>query len=253
MHSEPFAVEQPAGHETIWRYMSLSKFIALLKTQSLYMCPLTDLDDAFEGSSPNTFSFQAIVKETIVEGQLDQSAVADMLRLGNLSIHRVRGRTFVNCWHMSDFESEAMWRIYSSSNETVCIKTTCGKILRQLPAGFELGKVRYIDYDAIKRPIGPFKYDPTFLKRQSFEHEKEVRVVKRDLTSAEANAKVLDEIITPNKNGFLLPVALPDLIDGVYINPLSADWFAELVEDVTRKYGYTLPVSKSELAQKPVF
>lgn len=96
-------------------------------------------------------------------------------------------------------------------------------------------------------------YDPVFLKRKSFEHEKEVRIVQIDILSQQARESMLEEMVTPNKIGRNLPVELEELVDSVFINPLSPDWFADIVEDVTQRYGYRFQVSKSYLLQNPVF
>ncbi len=146
-----------------------------------------------------------------------------------------------------------MWKLYSSSNEAVCIKTSCGKIAAQLPEGAKFGKVRYIDFEAIKRPAGQISYDPAFLKRHSFEHEKEVRIVLLDIASPDAQQKKLEELIVPNSIGKTIPIRLEGLVEGVAIHPLSRDWFADIVEDVTRKYGFNFQISKSRLAEKPVY
>lgn len=47
----------------IWRYMDLSKFIALIQSQSLYFPIITNLGDPFEGSVPS--------KELMIQYVLD--------------------------------------------------------------------------------------------------------------------------------------------------------------------------------------
>lgn len=247
------SVESPDDHDTVWRYMDLGKYVSLLKSRSLYLCPLTALEDPFEGSSPPALSFQSIFKMGAEVSGIAESEVATIIEHSTRHRHWVRGHTFVNCWHMSEYESEAMWKLYSASNESICIRTRFGKIRAQLPDGMKFGKVRYVDFDSFSFPSSPFSYDPVFLKRRSFEHEKEVRIVQNDILNPDALKAMLQEMIQPNKMGKSIPINLHELIEGVSINPISPDWFVDVVQDVTQKYGFNFDVSKSQLALTPTF
>jgi hypothetical protein len=37
---------------------------------------------------------------------------------------RIFKSTLVNCWHQNEFESEAMWRLYSENHKGIAIQTT---------------------------------------------------------------------------------------------------------------------------------
>jgi hypothetical protein len=43
------------------------------------------------------------------------------------------------------------------------------------------------------------------------------------------------------------------LIDRVYVSPTSAGWFHELTKAMLRKYGLDKAVTKSDLAEDPVW
>jgi hypothetical protein len=34
----------------------------------------------------------------------------------------------VTCWHMNECESAAMWKLYSTAKESVCVQTTYGRL-----------------------------------------------------------------------------------------------------------------------------
>ena len=38
----------------------------------------------------------------------------------------------INCWHMNDFESEAMWKLYLKSNEGIAIQSTYQRLIDSL-------------------------------------------------------------------------------------------------------------------------
>jgi hypothetical protein len=35
---------------------------------------------------------------------------------------------FVNCWHMNEHESAAMWRLYSQADEAICVQSTFARL-----------------------------------------------------------------------------------------------------------------------------
>ena len=43
--------------------------------------------------------------------------------------------TLINCWHEHDVESEAMWRLYSSSGDGVAVRTILTARTHQLVNG----------------------------------------------------------------------------------------------------------------------
>lgn len=76
-------------------------------------------------------------------------------------------------------------------------------------------------------------------KIKSFEHEKEVRAIikKHGL----------------NKNGIYIPVDIDKLIDGIYVSPYASEWFVDVVKSVVNKYNINIPVSYSQMVEKPFY
>jgi len=87
----------------------------------------------------------------------------------------------VSCWHMNEFESAAMWRLYAGGNNAIALQTRFDRLASVLPDEFGMGRVRYIDYLTDRIPEGNV-FNPIMYKRKSFEHEEEVRAVKMDDT-----------------------------------------------------------------------
>lgn len=128
------------------------------------------------------------------------------------------------CWTYLP-ESDAMWRIYSPSKDTIRIKTTVEKLYNSLyqsdrnMADTYVGLVRYENQADIDRyvqalsPIDPANFlkeviKGAFVKRKEFEHEKEVRIVRMlDSQQAQTSGSTLQ---------FAIPV---DFIDEFCIDP----------------------------------
>ena len=54
-------------------------------------------------------------------------------------------RTFINCWHENDFESEAMWKLYTKNmSEGIAIQTTYHRLYKALKKNpsISIGRVK---------------------------------------------------------------------------------------------------------------
>lgn len=99
-------------------------------------------------------------------------------------------------------------------------------------------------------PIGQVSnaLSPAFLKRKSFEHEREVRVLQWYLPFTEdkvdwAKAHESSE----------LPVDLTVLIESVYISPTSPVWLVDAVRELLSRFGLPdVPVRRSELYDRTI-
>jgi hypothetical protein len=153
---------------------------------------------------------------------------------------------FVSCWYLSDYESDAMWRLYGGSNNCVAIRSTYARLRACLPDHIFLGKVRYIDYESEDFPSLNM-FENVVHKRRAFEHEREVRAI--------AWAMVGEQHIVANSDelGYFPSLNVEGLIQGVYVHPLADDWFLKSVTQTIRAAGHNLPVQRSEMAALPVF
>lgn len=93
----------------------------------------------------------------------------------NLNIHRQR--FLVNCWHINNFQSAAMWDLYSNRNFGLSIQSTVGRLKKSFTDStrdVDIGEIEYIDYEndtvelkpnLVLWPLNSFLY-----KRLSFIH-----------------------------------------------------------------------------------
>ncbi|GAI79633.1 unnamed protein product, partial [marine sediment metagenome] len=158
--------------------------------------------------------------------------------------------TYVNCWHISQHQSAAMWKIYLQSNEGIAIRSTCGKLKESLKKDtsheLHIGKVKYISY--VKDVIPEGSLFPYFHKRMSFDYEKELRAVIQAFSyDKDAN---INWSKSPYRAGLNVPVDLDILIDHIILTPSCSSWLKEVVKSVLSKYNLKKPVRKSLLYVK---
>jgi hypothetical protein len=233
----------PDREAKLWRYTDLAKYVSLLETQSLYFSRADLVGDPFEGS----------VSQATIERRRKafRSAPAEQKGDHSEEIHlgiyaslfkRMQALTFLNCWHMNESESVAMWRLYASSGVGVAIQTTFSKLFRITPSNVFIGVVHYDDYEQSDIPDDT-TFDAFLHKRRSFAHENEVRaVLQHDYRSTD-----------PTLPGKLVPVSLPDLIDVVCVSPSAPDWHLAIVRSLTMRYGLSKPVLRSEIDSRVLF
>lgn len=237
----------PTDHDArIWRYMDFAKFVWLLECRALYFARADRLEDDHEGSAP----LVNIQKRPALYGESPAHQAIQRAQMN----HWIRQWTFINCWHASEHESAAMWRLYSAGDEAVAIQSSYGRLTECLPEMAVPGLVNYIDYDTDEMPEDN-TFHPFFHKRKSFEHEREVRAVVQELpVFADENGRMrVDRERVSEEQGKTVPVDLGRLIERVYIAPTSPGWIAELVDRTAKRYGLRSEVVPSSLARKPVY
>jgi hypothetical protein len=236
---------QPTDQNSIvWRYMDFTKFFSLVSTESLFLCRADLLGDPFEGSfSKANIKLRPEVYK-VPKPQLDkmQQQMANVAK-------GIRQWTYINCWHASEYESAAMWRLYAKSNEAVAIQTTYRNLTNSLPDNVFIGLVQYIDYEKDWLPEGNIFF-PFMHKRKSFAHEREVRIIHQDLPTSEKGINVNQ---SNDLKGISVTADLNLLIERVYVAPTVPKWYFNLVEEVLKKYKINKKVYSSKLDEEPVY
>ena len=230
--------EKPDSKTKIWRYMDFTKFVYMLEKESLFFPNVDSFRDPYEGSySRGNFKMRSFVFSRSKEENKLQKQVEE--------IKELRPNININCWHINEFESAGMWKLYSQTNESICIQTTFGNLEKALPKKIKFGKVKYINYDKDWIPESD-NYYPFIYKRKSFEHERELRAV---FDSSEKN---FEKEFEKTENGYWVNLSLKTLIQKIYVSPEADDWFVELVEKVKNKYNLNFKkVYKSPLNNEP--
>jgi hypothetical protein len=243
---------------TIWKYFDLGKFVSLLVTESLYFACPCEFEDPFEGHVPRShveaeskmiqkyidplLSFRKQLaltnKDSIHLKQFDD-ALSDFANIAP-SIHKAATLSFgVSCWHASAHESEAMWKLYSGHAHGISIKSTIKQLRQSLgnAQGIIIESVRYADFDNDPIEKG-HKHYGLFIKRKSFEHEKEVRATIP---------------LPKHGQGILVPCEIDTLITQVNLSPYAPIYLKAVVEAICAGKLRTLkkPVIPSKLFEAP--
>ena len=98
--------------------MDFAKFVWMLNHQCLYFCKVDKLksEDPFEGSwLPNGF-LKNIPKEIAVNFATQAISCGPPIT--------------INCWHLNDYESAAMWKLYGGVNKGIAIQSTFDRMIK---------------------------------------------------------------------------------------------------------------------------
>lgn len=251
MYSIHPACHPPSSDDVvIWRYMNLPKFLDLLETESLYFSQVSKLGDAFEGSlsRPSIERFRERYENS---NSATKGPKADIFAQ---EIYQLNQHFFyVSCWHMSAYESAAMWAQYST--EGIAIRSTFGRlktVVEPHPDDVFIGTVEYPDYDNVVIDFG-VTIEPLFYKRRSFEYEREVRAVMPGVPGTGSTMPELLATFANQPAGLKVKIDVAGLIEGISVSPNRPQWFGGLVQALIRRYGYDLPVIRSSLEDRPNF
>lgn len=252
----------PYRDKQIWRYMDFTQFVSMLERETLYFNRADNFEDPFEGSITEATS------ESRTEMIEDFSPEWETELASNFR-ELCKERTYLNCWHLNENESAAMWDLYLKTNEGICIQSTYEKLkssLQESEATVYVGKVEYINYskDRIpdrdeETPLGN-TLSPFLHKRESFEHESELRAIIQDFPRNEDGEFVIEEEELRKERkknelpaGQYVKVNLSELIDTIRVAPSAPDWIADLLGSVLDTYGLDKEVIPSSMESEPVY
>jgi hypothetical protein len=279
---------RPDKDALLWRYTDLPKFISLITTDSLWLSNLETLarDDPYEGllgsvrfphrviNSINEipeYHYEALMFQYKLDGGTEETLEAafqhwykrqEMMCI----LHEAQRRDYyINCWHESDSESVAMWKVYGSPGAGVAIISSCSRLESALQANEQnlfLGRVIYRDISAIE--VGASNYFEHILSKLSnYSYEREMRLVywshgkshapliKSRWNDVARRFEDVGDDLRPIQPGVSFNCKIDLMIEKVIISPYAPSWYVSTIEGVRNRLGYTFPVHKSILMDKP--
>jgi hypothetical protein len=157
----------------LWRYMETNRLVSMLDEASIYFAAAKQFGDKFEG---------AVFVQPPTVAPKPRDRLADHADNAFKQLTRL---TKLNCWHISDFESNAMWGLYAKAGKGVAVSTTVGRLKESLlpfrlrndygPEETWCGPVQYLDLLQNRLDLG--EVSRFFFKHRIFEWEKEFRVL----------------------------------------------------------------------------
>jgi hypothetical protein len=252
MFQDKVKLEVPDDNQKIWRFMDFSKYVDLLTTSKLYFVRADKFEDTFDCSSMQFFD------ESARKWSSDDPQIKEWPRKLN-DFQRLF--VYLNCWHISNDPSAALWKLYSENiYETVTIQSTFKKLKSETESkeDIRITKVRYDPENAGKsdeRFLGckffsSSGWESIIYKRKSFAHEKELRAIIYREADKLRHTTIRNEIhFEQVKSGcpphIRIEINPSKLIEKVYVSPLAKDLFVELVKKVSGELGGR--VQKSDL------
>jgi hypothetical protein len=246
----------PPADTPVWRYVSLAKLLALFRSRALYLTRADQFDDPFEGA----FSEGSLRDYERDWGSGFPENLVTMTQW-------LPYRSFVSCWHASEVESVALWKIYAGSEGALAIRSTVGILQTIFPeftkregdtlVNQAVRSVQYIDY----RTEHPFLNDvmgPLCYKRRAFSYEEEIRVIRQEIPSVPVNDRPGGRAIQmgppPEYRGIEFPVDLTTLVEAIYLAPESPAWLLDVVAETMRRFDLgDIPCRQSNLDELPEF
>ncbi len=261
----------------IWQYMELAEFVSMLHRKALFFIKANKLRDPYEGLIPqfnNNMTRGPDYNEEEEEEEKQHFQSQDeskhfVQRLPQTMLQQFqlyRELVLINPWHYNEYESAAMWNLYSHENAGIAIQSTTTRLSKCFRDNNDdtiwIGKVHYLDFSKDWMNEWNNLFQAFVTKRKSFEYENEIRAVTclpDDRLSSEWTIKTTNRewvslskwrIVNPRDltdKGKYVNAKLQTLIEKVYIAPYAESWFEEVVESLLSKYELNATVTKSDL------
>lgn len=194
----------------VYRYISLSQFLAFIEKEKTYLTNISVWDDPYED----------VLKNLPVK---DSSS-----RFGEFRTFR---SYFAQSWSLNG-NSDAMWRIYSKNSEGLLIKSTVRKFKSIQNIDLALfGRVVY--FDDLRKSLAKISNDEpkdpkintlkwSLLKRRAFDHEKEVRFITL--------GKHINFYLEPESKTIELSLDPKNFLEDIIIDPRAPSWYISTVK-----------------------
>jgi hypothetical protein len=276
MHTSHPAFRPPPDIDgKIWQYMELAEFVSMLNRKALFFVKANKLRDPYEGIIPQ-FNNMIRYKDDKEEREQKQNFpnhrginhVNDTVAQTMVQQFQMyRQLVLINPWHYNEYESAAMWNLYSHENAGIAIQSTTRRLSESFRKNNEdiiwIGQVQYLDFSKDWMNRWDNLFEAFLTKRKSFEYENEIRAVTC-LPPDNLNRELLASTATEGSNIFLsqnrtinpkeltdkgkyVSVDLEVLVEKVYVAPYAESWFEEVVESLLSKYSLDPIVIKSDL------
>ena len=208
----------------VYRYISFDSLLQMLTEECITLVQTNYWEDVYENF---------ILKENYYSNGRKINAVwLSKMFLGQ-------------CW-TGKKSSDAMWRIYSPDKKGLRIRTRIGKIMNILKSEKScfFGRVEYLPQARIEKDLASLKgnisvdqlpylmLESQFIKRNSFSHESEYRIIKMRKWSREESIPIQKISIDPFS-----------FIENVYFDPRADSSYVERCKNILVK-SFNYPINR---------
>lgn len=222
--------------------MNLDKFNKMISNNGLFFSRADNFMDPYEGSVSHVNKY--------LRGEFMPDVTEETMKYRAEFMKRIKQWTFISCWHMSDFESDAMWRLYATTEKSIAICSTVGQLVSVLDNETRLGPVQYKDFDNEWTPM-PDAINQFFFKRKEFEFESEFRAIYQ--RAPEDNMGMFDMNTKNTTPGEYVHVNLNILINNVILSPYSKNQEISSISDLINEYSFDIKNSSLSPKVSPSF
>jgi hypothetical protein len=243
-----FQTDQEQTNAVVLRYLTLEKFVSLLKFNAMWFSRLGALQDEFEGTDPQgpRAKLLQIPNSAQLLNRLEQGRSVDPARIGCV----------VSCWFLGENESLEMWSEYGENGKGVAIRST----IKRLSTSFYIagdfamisavGRVKYVNFeshDMGNDAVSVLRV--AFLKdKKRFDWEQEARIVTTNgLHNGCLNpdgSSVSGYKFDPHCKGFHIKCNLQELVQKVIVGSNADVERFNLIKELVGKHNLILEKSK---------
>ncbi len=246
----PVFLKPDSPDAMVWRYLDFPRFLSMLHSSALHFVRGDQFEDPYEGM--------------LTDSMANNIRSSSEKHLHMFHQHRVNTRfdTYISCWHLSDSESAAMWKLYGPG---IAVQSTFASLIDSMSNETEsifIGRVRYGD-EHLRGATMPNGLSLWLTKRKSFEHERELRAIiwrprNSGIGTMVKNGKNWEVTGFPIANadtppGITVDVKLDALVHQIVLSPYMPNWMVEVLEGVVGKYGFSFPIHRSRLYELSLF
>lgn len=263
--------------QKLYKYMDLEKFLSLIVKGELCFCNQRILKniDPYEGA----ITKEELIKETFIKEIIKitkSTNIFKSLKISNgkdtltidLNISDIftiydDKSYFIDCWHINDYESLAMWKVFSNNKNSIAISTTKAKLIDNIKSYNKeifLEKVFYSDLKDVSNDIefdmqinilndNTLSINSNILyslcsnngllrKTKYFDYEKELRLYFKD----DNNSSIVQ----------FIPIELKYIVDEIIISPNCDYWFLDILNNIVEKYKLNIPIRYSDIMENNI-
>lgn len=207
--------------QKLWRYLTYERLLQIINEGVLHFRHITKMSDKWEGLLTN------LAKDKLFRQQYLIYKDATNARAATGQYEQHKDLFYINCWHMNDYESYLMWKVYGDRG--CAIQTDYKRLVAafgdELPA-INGCMINYIDYERDQFDVGNI-FLPVSHKDLPYRDEKEFRLLCWKPEFEKHNLPF-------DENGVNVRIDVNMLIEKIFINPSKNVNIEELQEQIEK-------------------
>lgn len=247
---------------TVWRYLTFPKYVSMLVDGALWFSKLNILEDKFEGTLPKMAEAEMLADHQKLKRILHPSLHEMIDDMNRKNVKDGRELTVVNCWFLSDHESEKMWKEYANGSEGIAVQSSIRSLAENIYCDSQfstIGKVQYVNLDlhSMSTYEANQAHERALLKQLKFSDEREVRITTMNFkgpmcVNMDGSAMKPEDYQGAKMNNFenrglYIKADLSKLIKATVLAPDAPTWLELLVKRMSQLSNVSALVQRSRL------